>query len=66
MSPAIKTNIKVLFALTLVHFTGDFYSSFTSPLFPLFVDKLGLSLAQVGVIAGVNRFLAFIVQRESY
>lgn len=62
MSPAAKANIKVLFALTLVHFTGDFYSSFTSPLFPLFVEKLGLSLTQVGVIAGLNRMLAFIVQ----
>lgn len=58
----IKPNVKVLFALTLVHFTGDFYSSFTSPLFPLFVEKMGLSLAQVGVIAGVMRLLAFIVQ----
>jgi len=57
-----KTNVKVLFALTLVHFTGDFYSSFTSPLFPLFVQKMGLSLTQVGTIAGVNRLLAFIVQ----
>lgn len=57
-----KANIKVIFALTLVHFTGDFYSSFTSPLFPLFVEKLQLSLAQVGVIAGVTRLLAFIIQ----
>jgi FSR family fosmidomycin resistance protein-like MFS transporter len=57
-----KTNIRVIFALTLVHFTGDFYSAFTTPLFPLFVEKLGLSLTQVGVIAGLNRFLAFIVQ----
>ncbi|MEJ2643140.1 MAG: MFS transporter, partial [Desulfosarcinaceae bacterium] len=62
MQPPAKANFKVLFALTLVHFTGDFYSSFTSPLFPLFVEKLGLSLAQVGAIAGINRFLAFIVQ----
>jgi MFS transporter, FSR family, fosmidomycin resistance protein len=62
MSPAARANVKVLFALTLVHFTGDFYSSFTSPLFPLFVEKLGLSLTQVGTIAGVNRLLAFIVQ----
>jgi MFS transporter, FSR family, fosmidomycin resistance protein len=57
-----KVNIKVLFTLTLVHFTGDFYSSFISPLFPLFVTKLGLSLAEVGVIAGINRLLAFIIQ----
>ncbi|MCP4108124.1 MAG: MFS transporter [Desulfobacteraceae bacterium] len=58
----INANIKVLFALTLVHFTGDFYSSFTNPLFPMFVEKIGLSLAQVGCIAGVNQILAFIVQ----
>jgi FSR family fosmidomycin resistance protein-like MFS transporter len=62
MTNQAKLNVKVLFALTLVHFTGDFYSSFTSPLFPLFVEKLGLSMAQVGTIAGVNRLLAFIIQ----
>ena len=56
------TNLRIIFALTLVHFTGDFYSSFISPLFPLFVGKLGLSLAQVGIIAGVSRLLAFVVQ----
>jgi FSR family fosmidomycin resistance protein-like MFS transporter len=57
-----KTYWKILIALSLVHFSGDFYSSFMSPLFPVFVDKMGLSLAQVGVIAGVSRFLMFIVQ----
>jgi MFS transporter, FSR family, fosmidomycin resistance protein len=62
LSGTPKTNIRILFALTLVHFSGDLYSSFISPLFPLFVDKLGLSLTQVGIIAGVSRFLAFIVQ----
>jgi MFS transporter, FSR family, fosmidomycin resistance protein len=62
IKPVAHTNLKVLFALTLVHFTGDFYSAFTTPLFPAFMDKLNLSLAQVGMIAGVNRFLSFIVQ----
>jgi len=62
VTDSAKANIKVLFALTLVHFTGDFYSSFTSPLFPLFIDKMGLTLTQVGIIAGINRLLAFIVQ----
>ena len=60
--PNGSINLKVIFALTLVHFTGDFYSAFTSPLFPVFVEKLNLSLVQVGFIAGINRFLAFIVQ----
>lgn len=62
MTAATKTNMRVIFALTLVHFTGDFYSAFTTPLFPLFVEKLGLTLTQVGLIAGIARFLAFIVQ----
>ncbi len=57
-----KTYWKILIALSLVHFSGDFYSSFMSPLFPVFVDHMGLSLAQVGLIAGVSRFLMFIVQ----
>ncbi len=57
-----KADIKVIFALTLVHFVGDFYGSFINPLFPLFVEKLSLSLAQIGIIAMVSRLLAFIVQ----
>jgi FSR family fosmidomycin resistance protein-like MFS transporter len=57
-----STNKKIIFALTLVHFMGDFYSSFIMPLLPAFVDKLSLSMVQVGVITGTIRFLAFIVQ----
>lgn len=60
-----KTCWKILIALSLVHFSGDFYSAFISPLFPVFMDKMGLSLAQVGVLAGVSRFLMFIVQPMS-
>ena len=56
------TNVKIIFALTLVHFMGDFYSSFIAPLLPVFVDKLSLSMAQVGIMVGIMRFLAFIVQ----
>ncbi len=58
----MSANLKILFALTLIHFTGDFYTSFISPLFPVFVGKLGLSLTQVGIIAGTMRLLAFIIQ----
>ncbi len=57
-----RASLKIVLALTLVHFTGDFYSSFTTPLFPAFMAKLNLSLTQVGLIAGINRFLSFIVQ----
>jgi FSR family fosmidomycin resistance protein-like MFS transporter len=58
----MSTNLKILFALTLVHFTGDFYTSFINPLFPVFVDKLGLTLTQIGIIAGVVDLLAFVIQ----
>ena len=44
------------------HFTGDFYASFISPLLPVFADVFALSMTQVGLLAGVNRFLMFIVQ----
>jgi FSR family fosmidomycin resistance protein-like MFS transporter len=56
------TDIKMIFGLTLIHFIGDFYSSFINPLLPVFVEKFSLTLAQVGLIVGINRFLAFIVQ----
>ena len=62
---ASKIHWKILIALSLVHFSGDFYSAFISPLFPVFMDKMGLSLAQVGVLAGISRFLMFIVQPAS-
>jgi FSR family fosmidomycin resistance protein-like MFS transporter len=57
-----RTYWKILIALSLVHFSGDFYSSFINPLYPVFMDSLGLTLAQVGLLSGVSRFLAFIVQ----
>jgi len=58
----VNANSKVIFALSLVHFTGDFYAAFLTPLLPLFMDKLGLTLTQVGLLAGISRFLAFVVQ----
>jgi MFS transporter, FSR family, fosmidomycin resistance protein len=58
----MSANLKILFALTLIHFTGDFYTAFITPLFPVFVEKLDLSLTQIGIIAGVMRLLAFIIQ----
>jgi FSR family fosmidomycin resistance protein-like MFS transporter len=57
-----NANIKVILGLTLIHFTGDFYSSFINPLLPVFVEKFTLTLTQVGLITGMSRFLAFIVQ----
>ena len=62
---SFKTNWKILIALSLVHFSGDFYSAFINPLYPVFMDKMGLSLAQVGFLAGISRFLMFIIQPMS-
>jgi MFS transporter, FSR family, fosmidomycin resistance protein len=55
-------NVKVIFALSLAHFIGDFYSAFVNPLMPVFVERFSLSLTQVGLIAGIYRLLAFVVQ----
>jgi FSR family fosmidomycin resistance protein-like MFS transporter len=49
-------------ALSLVHFTGDFYAALLTPLLPFFVDKLRLTLSQVGRLAGISNFLTFVVQ----
>lgn len=62
MTEGTRTNVKVIFALTLIHFSGDFYFSFVNPLLPVFVEKYALSLTQVGLIVGMMRMLAFIVQ----
>jgi FSR family fosmidomycin resistance protein-like MFS transporter len=56
------TDVKAIFALWLLHFTGDLYASFISPLLPEFAAVFSLSLAQVGAVAGLSRFLMFIVQ----
>jgi MFS transporter, FSR family, fosmidomycin resistance protein len=55
-------DLKIIWALTLVHFTGDFYHSFISPLLPVLIEKYSLTLTQAGFIAGISRFLAFVVQ----
>jgi FSR family fosmidomycin resistance protein-like MFS transporter len=62
MDHPTSTNIKVIFALTFVHFIGDFYYSFVNPLLPVFLDKYSLTLTQVGLIGGISRLFAFIVQ----
>ena len=65
-TPAVRDPIRVQYSIvlviTLVHCTGDFYSSFFAPLLPAFVDKLGLTLAQVGLLTGLVRLLAFMIQ----
>jgi len=62
MNEQNRTDIKVISALTLLHFAGDFYVSFVNPLLPVFVERFSLTLTQVGWIAGMMRMLAFVVQ----
>jgi FSR family fosmidomycin resistance protein-like MFS transporter len=57
-----EANVKIILALSLVHFIGDFYNSFIIPLLPIFINEFSLTLAQAGLIAGLSRFLAFVVQ----
>ena len=57
-----RLDYKIVLVLSLVHFTGDFYSSFFPPLLPAFQTKLSLTLTQVGLITGTVRFLSFVVQ----
>ena len=57
-----KSNVKIILALTLIHFIGDFYSSFVTPLLPLFAQKFSLSFTQVGYITMLTSLLAFMVQ----
>ena len=55
-----EANVKIILALTLIHFIGDFYNAFIIPLLPLFIDKFALTLAQAGLVTGLSRFLAFV------
>ena len=57
-----KADVKMIAALTLIHFVGDFYTAFINPLIPSFVSHFSLTLTQVGIITGASRFLAFVVQ----
>lgn len=60
--PENEINKKAILALSLIHFTGDFFQAFIRPLLPLLADKFALSLAKVGMITGVATFMAFLIQ----
>ena len=57
-----QINKKVIFALLLVHFGGDFFQSFVKPLLPVLADKFTLNLTQVGFITAISTFTAFLIQ----
>ena len=62
MTDTSQINKKVIFALFLIHFIGDFFQSFIRPLLPVMANKFDLSLAQVGLITGIATFMAFLIQ----
>ena len=57
-----QINKKAIFALFLIHFTGDFFQTFIRPLLPVLADKFSLNMTQVGMITGVATFMAFLIQ----
>lgn len=59
---AAQINKKAIFALFLIHFTGDFFQSFIRPMLPVLADKFSLNLTQVGMITGIATFMAFLIQ----
>jgi len=62
LGDSVRMDHKVIFALFLVHFSGDLFSSFIKPLLPSLAARHGLSLAQVGLVSGLAWMLAFVVQ----
>ncbi len=61
-APSRGMNRRVIAALFLVHFSGDFYQSFFNPLYPVIKQQFGLSLTQVGLITSVVALSSFIAQ----
>ena len=57
-----KISFKIILTLTLIHAIGDFFSSFTKPLLPLFAKNLSLSLTQIGFLTAFTGILSFVIQ----
>src|SRR5436190_5084494 len=61
-TPHAKGAVLTLVLLSCGHFFIDLYSSALGALQPLLVQKLGLSLTQVGILAGVFVFSNSVMQ----
>ena len=55
-------NKKAIFALFLIHFTGDFFWSFIQPLLPGLTDKFSLNMTRVGFITGISTLTGLLIQ----
>jgi len=62
VSDVTQINKKAIFALFLIHFTGDFFQSIIRPLLPVLANKFSLNMTRVGMITGVATFMAFLIQ----
>ena len=62
MSKTGNISKKAIFALFLVHFSGDLYQSFIYPLFPIIRENFDLSLSQIGLITAVVTLVSFAAQ----
>ena len=49
-----------ILALSIGHFVHDVYSSFLSPLLPLLIDKLSMSLTQAGFLSTIMQIPALL------
>ncbi|AEH45542.1 major facilitator superfamily MFS_1 [Thermodesulfatator indicus DSM 15286] len=59
-SPKSKFKTLEIFLLSLAHFVHDVYTAFLSPLLPLLMDKLSLSLTRGGSLAAVMQLPSLI------
>ncbi|MFQ5630509.1 MAG: MFS transporter [bacterium] len=55
-------NKRILLALTAGHMINDSYSGFLAPLLPLLMERLGFSIAVVGMLASVFTFSSSFLQ----
>jgi FSR family fosmidomycin resistance protein-like MFS transporter len=49
-----------ILALSIGHFIHDVYSSFLSPLLPLLIEKLSLTLTQAGFLSTIMQLPALL------
>lgn len=58
----MKTNVRVLFALSLAHLLNDLLQSVVSASYPVIKDNLSLTFGQIGIIAFVYQIYASVFQ----
>jgi FSR family fosmidomycin resistance protein-like MFS transporter len=60
MTAANRFQTGKILALSIGHFIHDVYSSFLSPLLPLLIDKLSLTLTQAGFLSTIMQLPALL------